>query len=63
MKLVPVNIELENNSTDERMRMTVEYEIVLDGFGRGYGFPFSLDHRIYELPEIPLVPLLEGVVE
>lgn len=60
MKLVPVYIELER-TTAERTRMTVEYEIVFDSYKSGSGHPFALDGKIYELPEVPLVPVLEGV--
>lgn len=61
MKLVPVYVELENNSTNEKMMMTVEYEIVFDSYKSGSCHPFALDGKICELPEVPLVPVLEGV--
>lgn len=58
MKLVPVHVICEF-ATDDRGTVTVEYEIVKDNRKSGRGLPFALDHRIYELPEVLPVPVLE----
>lgn len=60
MKLVPIIAELEY-ATYENPRVTVEYEIVPDGYEREFSYPFALHQRLYELPDIPLIPLPEGV--
>lgn len=58
MKLVPAHVVVEF-SYDDRGTVTVEYEIVKDNFKSGYRLPFALDRRIYELPEVLPVPVLE----